>query len=198
MWILCGMNAPLTDGRLLKGERRRRELIEATLRVVARDGVAGVSHRAVAREAGLSPTAAAYHFRGIGELLTAALTRCMDESAGRMRRIAERAEGGGPPSVPALARQMAELFDDPRMLLAEYELFLLAARRPELRAPTHRWLDTLADFARRHTDDPARVRVLVATVDGVLLQSLLYDTPPTAAQFEAVLRAVLTGPTARS
>ncbi|MEU2575922.1 hypothetical protein ACIP3B_26355 [Streptomyces anulatus] len=43
------MHAPQTDGRLPKGERRKAELIEATLQVVAREGVAGVSHRAVAR-----------------------------------------------------------------------------------------------------------------------------------------------------
>ena len=42
--------AERVDGRRARGERRREEIIAATLRVVERDGVAGVTHRAVARE----------------------------------------------------------------------------------------------------------------------------------------------------
>ncbi|MCT2589522.1 TetR family transcriptional regulator [Streptomyces sp. N2-109] len=185
------MSEPHTDGRRLKGERRRQELIEATLRVVAREGVTGVSHRAVSREAGLSPTAAAYHFDSIDDLLTAALTSCMDESARVMREFTAVFDSGTD-ALPALAEQFARLFVDPTRLLAEFELFLLAAREPELRAPTHRWLEAVAEFARRHTSDPVRVRTVVAAVDGMLMHGLLREQPPTAEQFEAVLRALLT------
>lgn len=184
------MSGTRTDGRRLKGERRRQELIAATLRVVARDGVSGVSHRAVSREAGLSPTAAAYHFQRIDDLLTAALTSCMDDSAARMRQLTADAEDGTD-NLAELARVMARLFTEPDHLLAEYELFLLAAREPALRESTDRWLDALGEFARRHTSDPVRVQALMATVDGLLLQALLREQPPTAEQFEAVLRSVL-------
>ncbi|WBQ04432.1 TetR/AcrR family transcriptional regulator [Kribbella sp. CA-293567] len=184
------MNEPLTDGRRLKGERRRQELIEATLRVVAKDGVSGVSHRTVAREAGQPATAAAYYFDGIDDLLTAALTSCMDEDADRMRRLAEAVDGGAD-SIRLLADLMAEVIRDPRRLLAEYELYLLAARDERLRGPTDRWLTAVAEFARRHTDDPVRVQTVVATVDGLMLQALLTDQPSTSAQFEAVLRLLL-------
>ncbi|WP_244164897.1 TetR/AcrR family transcriptional regulator [Streptomyces silaceus] len=60
------------DGRA-KGERRRRALIEATVRVIAREGASGVTHRSVAPEAGLPTTATTYCFDGIGDLLAAAL-----------------------------------------------------------------------------------------------------------------------------
>ncbi|MEU3703767.1 TetR family transcriptional regulator [Streptomyces anulatus] len=184
------MHAPQTDGRLLKGERRKEELIEATLQVVAREGVAGVSHRAVAREAGLPATAAAYHFTSIDDLLTAALTRCMEQDAQRMLRLAEEADGG-PGGVTALAELMEKVVKGPGRLLAEYELYLLAARRPELRGPTRHWLEAISAYGHRYTDDPVRVRVLKGVIDGLLLQGLLTDTPPTAAEFEAVLRHVL-------
>ncbi|ONI75197.1 hypothetical protein ALI144C_41385 [Actinosynnema sp. ALI-1.44] len=74
---------------------------------------------------------------------------------------------------------------------AEFELFLLAARDPALRRSTDRWLDALADFARQYTDDPDRVRAVVAAIDGLLLQALLTSRPPTATEFEAVLRTLL-------
>ncbi|OXM53075.1 TetR/AcrR family transcriptional regulator [Amycolatopsis alba] len=178
----------MTDGRLAKGEQRKRELIEATLRIVARDGASGVSHRTVAREAGLPATAAAYHFRGIEDLLTAALTRCMDEDAERMRVLAE--ETGGD-ALPKFAALLARVAAEPGHLLAEYELYLLAAREPRLRESTDRWMAALADFARRHTDDPVRVEMLVGLVDGLLLQGLLRDEPPMAERFEAILRTAL-------
>ncbi|MET9291965.1 TetR family transcriptional regulator [Streptomyces sp. NPDC003077] len=184
------MSEPTTDGRRLKGERRKQELIEATLRVVARDGVAGVSHRAVSREAGQPATAAAYYFKTIDDLLTAALTVCMDEDTERVRRMA--AEAGRGDGVRLLAERMARVVTaESGHLLAEYELFLLAARRKELREPTDRWMAALSEFARCHVRDPARVQVFVGAVDGLLLQALLTDTPPSADAFEAMLRELL-------
>ncbi|MCT6778047.1 TetR/AcrR family transcriptional regulator [Streptomyces rubiginosohelvolus] len=184
------MTTSQTDGRLLKGELRRQELIEATLQVVAREGVAGVSHRAVAREANQPATAAAYYFKSIDDLLTAALTVCMDQDAERMRRLAESADGS-PEGLTALAELLANVMGGPGRLLAEYELYLLAARRPELRTSTGRWLEAIAGYALRYTDDPVRVQTFKGVIDGLLLQGLLTDTPPTAAEFEAVLRHVL-------
>lgn len=139
------MTTSPTDGRLLKGELRRQELIEATLQVVAREGVAGVSHRAVAREA--NQPAAAYYFKSIDDLLTAALTVCVDQDAERMRRLAESADGSRE-GLTALAELLASVMGGPGRLLAEYELYLPAARRPELRTSTGRWLDAIADTPR--------------------------------------------------
>ncbi|MFE6775439.1 TetR/AcrR family transcriptional regulator [Streptomyces sp. NPDC057702] len=174
----------------MKGERRRQALIEAALRVVEREGAAGVSHRAVAREAALPTASATYYFRGIDDLLCAALTSVMSEDADRMRRLA-RATDGGLDSRRTLAQLMADVAAEPGRLLAEYELYLLAARRPELRQVTQVWLDAAADFARRYTDDPVRVRIVVGAIDGLLLQALLTDDPPGVAEFEEVLNTLL-------
>ncbi len=184
------VSEPTTDGRRIKGERRRQELIEATVRVVAREGVAGVSHRAVAREAGQPPTAAAYYFTSIDDLLTAALTRCLREDAARMRALAEEA-GGSEAGLRALAELMCSVVAGPEHLLAEYELYLLAARRPELRGPARDWISAVADFGRCYTDDPVRLRILPGVVDGLLMQALLTDWQPTAEEFTEVLRTVL-------
>ncbi|GAA0948774.1 TetR/AcrR family transcriptional regulator [Nonomuraea longicatena] len=179
--------AEAVDGRRVKGERSKQELIEATVRIVARDGVAGVSHRAVAREAGQPPTAAAYHFSSIDDLLTAALTRCMQEDAARMRALAASEHV----SLRELAELMCRLRTRPDQLLAAYELYLLAVRRPELRAATQDWLDAVTEFGARHTTDPVRLRLLAAAMDGLLMQALLTDDPPTADDYEAALRAAL-------
>lgn len=70
-----------TDGRKARGERRRREIIDATLRVVERDGVAGVTHRTVAREAGVPTASTTYHFASLDDLLLATLITCAKDMA---------------------------------------------------------------------------------------------------------------------
>ncbi|WP_283779177.1 TetR/AcrR family transcriptional regulator [Streptomyces durmitorensis] len=166
--------------------------MEATLRVIARDGASGVTHRKVAREADLPTTASTYYFESIDALLTAALTSCMYEDAERLRWLIE-APGDGTDKRGALARLMADLLTAPGRLLAEFELCLLASRRPDLRGPTRHWADTLSAFARLFTDDPLRVRLFANAYDGMLLQALLADAPVTADEFEAMLRELLPG-----
>ncbi|MFE3447125.1 TetR/AcrR family transcriptional regulator [Nocardia sp. NPDC059180] len=184
------MGEASTDGRKLKGERRKKELIEATIRVVARDGVAGVSHRAVSKEAGQPPTSAAYHFKAIDDLLTAALTSCMDQDAEGIRQLTD-ASGGGAQGVRALAARMVAAVAEAAHLQAEFELYLLAACRPELRDPPRRWLAAIEHFGRHYTDDPVRLRILAGTIDGMLMQALVTGEPPTSTEWEAVLRTIL-------
>ncbi len=53
-----------------KSEQRRRVILEAALRIVAREGIRGVKHRAVAREAEVPLASTTYYFKDIGELIT--------------------------------------------------------------------------------------------------------------------------------
>lgn len=55
-------------------EQRRLAILHAALRVVARDGVRGVRHRAVATEAGVPLSATTYYFKDIHDLLADAFT----------------------------------------------------------------------------------------------------------------------------
>ncbi|GAA4551781.1 TetR/AcrR family transcriptional regulator [Amycolatopsis samaneae] len=186
----AGNTDEFSDGRRAKGERRRRALVEATLRVIERDGASGVTHRSVAGEAGLPTTTPTYYFDGIDGLLTAVLTSCLDEDATRLRLLTDT-PGDNVSSRRALAELMAERVAGRSRLLAEFELCLLAARRPELRDSTDRWAKALAGFARRHTADPARVELFVGAYDGLLLRALLADRKPTPDEFEAMLRSLL-------
>lgn len=55
-------------------EQRRLAILHAALRVVSRDGVRGVRHRAVAAEAGVPLSATTYYFKDIHDLLADAFT----------------------------------------------------------------------------------------------------------------------------
>lgn len=57
-----------------KSEHRRRLILEAALRIVIQEGVRGIRHRAVAKEAGVPLAATTYYFKDIDELITDAFT----------------------------------------------------------------------------------------------------------------------------
>lgn len=54
------------------GLERRQQIIDATLRIIVREGMRGVRHRAVAAEAKVPLAATTYYFRDIEDLITAA------------------------------------------------------------------------------------------------------------------------------
>lgn len=58
---------------------RRIAILKAALRVLVRDGVRGVRHRAVAKEAGVSLSATTYYFKDIHDLLADAFTLYVQE-----------------------------------------------------------------------------------------------------------------------
>ena len=55
-------------------EQRRRLILEAALRIVIRDGVRGIRHRAVAKEADVPLAATTYYFKDIQELINDTFT----------------------------------------------------------------------------------------------------------------------------
>lgn len=190
------------DGRKARGDKRRGEIIDATLRVIEREGVAGVTHRTVAREAGVPTTSTTYHFDSLDDLLIATLISCAREMATEVYWMIDRArarEGlrrsaGHSTSGPGAAEEVAGLLADalgPRRgrTMAEYELYLLAARRPALRPAARRWLDVLTSMVRH--DDEVAFRVFLAGIDGLLIQGLIDDEPPSAEELRPVVDYLL-------
>ena len=172
-----------TDGRLARGHARRRRLVDAAVAVLARGGMGALTHRAVAAEAGVPLASASYHFNGIDELVLTAMRRANEDLTAAVRSdLADRSPGG-------LARLLAhELNTRRELLIAEYEFYLLAMRRPELRPTALAWVDVIADAFAPQLSDPQR-RALVAAIEGICLHALLADHPADAVHIEDTLRA---------
>ncbi|PRX97677.1 TetR/AcrR family transcriptional regulator [Allonocardiopsis opalescens] len=162
------------DGRRQRGLRRRAQIIEATLTVVRRDGAAGVTHRTVAKEAGIPASLTLYYFATLDDLLVAALTSVADAYTHRIRQIID----AGDDKLRGLAVLLAESAGPGReRALAERELSTLAARRPALRPVARRWRDNVAELGRTLSDDPDAVESFVALCDG-LCAAILLDGGP--------------------
>ncbi|KID27847.1 TetR/AcrR family transcriptional regulator [Prauserella rugosa] len=179
------------DGRKARGEKRRTEIIEATLRVIERDGVTGVTHRTVAAEAGVPTTSTTYHFATLDDLLVATLIECARDMATEVYWMIDRARSHGRGrGAEEIAKLLAEALGPKRgRTMAEYELYLLAARKPELRPAARRWLDVLTSMVRH--DDEVAFRVFLAGIDGLLIQGLIDDEPPTAEELRPVVDYLL-------
>ena len=174
------------DGRQAKGERARAALIAATLLVIEREGIGRVTHRNVTRVAGLPATSAAYHFDTINDLLEAALLWADEQSKVALVGIAAADD-----PVLALATWLVEDFENDRArCLAEYELFLYAARTPALRPSARRWMSDLAELVSTWTAKPRSVDTICAYVDGLILQALVTNEAPDPLVVAATIRGL--------
>ena len=157
------------------------------MRVIERAGVAAVSQRVVAQEAGVPPSAVTYYFPAIDDLLVAALADCNDDY---LRRLDECARDPDP--IAALAGVIAQSSDARRAhAAAEYELFLLAGHRPELKPEVDRWMTAVDAYLAPHVADPVRRAAAAAAVDGLLLRCSVAADPPSADEVRAILASVL-------
>jgi DNA-binding transcriptional regulator YbjK len=170
----------------VRGEKKRRAIVEATLRVIERDGIAGVTHRSVAREAGVPTTAPTYYYATLDDLLIATLLWSAEELCDDMLQIV--ASGTAREIATCLARAVNE---NRGRTLAEYELYLLAGRRPELKAAARRWLDLAVEAVR--PADPVAFRAFLAAVDGLLLQGLIADVAPDEDELEPIVSFLICG-----
>ncbi|KEQ15405.1 TetR family transcriptional regulator [Endozoicomonas montiporae] len=73
-------------------EQRRRIILEAALRIVVRDGVRGVRHRAVAKEADVPLSATTYYFKDISDLITDTFTLFVEMGAEKFKAFWEESD----------------------------------------------------------------------------------------------------------
>jgi TetR/AcrR family transcriptional regulator, regulator of biofilm formation and stress response len=157
------------------------------MRVIERAGVAAVSQRVVAQEAGVPPSAVTYYFPAVDDLLVAALADCNDRYLSQFDAGAREAD-----PLAALARMIADSRDTRRAYAAaEYELFLIAARRPELQPEVDRWTAAIDAYLAPLVADPLTRAATAAAVEGLFLRCFVAAEPPNAGEVRAVLAHII-------
>lgn len=165
-----------------KGERRREEILRATLRVIGAHGTDSVTHRAVAKEAGVPLSATTYYFDSKEELLEQTLLLAAREETERLEglvlELAPRSLSVEEWAVAVAAQIAGDVRDEPDKHVALFELGLEATRRPPLRVEVKRWQDAhlrLAELGCRaigSADPETDARIVVSTLTGLMLQQL--------------------------
>ena len=156
---------------------RRREILEATLRVIGESGVKGVTHRAVAQEAGVALASTTYYFDSKDALVEEALEQMIARSIEDVRRFTACS---GPISHQELIDRImgfadAQINDPFAFLTAQYELMLEAGRREYLHPLVRRWTIAYMDGFNNLVEsaglpDPvATAEIVTNFVEGALL-----------------------------
>ncbi|ROP39956.1 TetR/AcrR family transcriptional regulator [Saccharothrix texasensis] len=114
----------------------RQRIIAAVLRIIGDDGVAGVTNRRIAQEAGVSLGSVTYHFATQQDLLRESLRHFVTEETKRFGDLAARndVKCDDLGQVVEIVGQVAEATGTDSDRIAPYELYLHAGRDPELRA----------------------------------------------------------------
>jgi len=171
--------------RTPKGEARRRALLDGVLAVLEEGGPSAVTHRAVARAAGVPVSAATYYFAGRDDLLRAALRHATTDWVRSFDRL-ERA------SLTDLAETLVRYAITERgSARAQYELLFAAMRDESLREDAELWYSSLEHVLARAGVPDERVDVVALAVDGLIVRMLWRGQPGTVAATERVLRDVV-------
>lgn len=189
--------------RLIDHEERDREIAEAALRVLARDGLAGLSVRNVAAEAGIATASLRRAFPEQD-----ALRRfCLEHIRQNATRRIERVRGEGRIAVLAVLEELLPLDEERRIeLTAHLQLGALALSSGQLRPVLLEFNGAIGELCvrliaelgragefRAGADAPAEADRLHALVDGVALHLLWEDGPEERRRAVGVLAAHLDG-----
>jgi AcrR family transcriptional regulator len=108
-------------------------MVRAVLRIIARDGLAGLRNRSIATEAGVSLGSVTYHFATQEDLVRESLFTFAQEEAERFSGLARRCLQG------ASLTESRQAVDDGRAqvraadLMTAFEMYLQAGRDPQVR-----------------------------------------------------------------
>lgn len=82
--VYHGRRAQRADSR-----QRRKAILEATLRLIVKEGIRGIRHRAVAREASVPLAATTYYFKDLNDLISDAFTYFVEQGLEHTRQLQE-------------------------------------------------------------------------------------------------------------
>ena len=167
-------------------------ILDATLTVLARNGLAGASMRAVAAEAGLSVGLANYHFENKTALICAALKRVGDQDA----QMVASCEGADPTEH---LRQCLQRTLDTEILTSDYlslrlQMWSLAGVDPQFaeinRTAQRRYLEGLAQLLQAARTDLRPDEVEQRAADILIVQNGVWLTAILITEPKAVSRAI--------
>lgn len=152
---------------------RRERIITVTLGLIEEQGVAAVSHRTVAKLADVPLGSMTYHFTNLDELLYLAFEKLIAQAVPRFE-AAMAFDGDPREAVTRLI--LDESLGVRGDLVIAIELYRLAARDPQYRTLTQRWMRaSRAALSRRF---PAEVvPALDALIEGLVLHASLSTEP---------------------
>lgn len=187
--------------KIVDHEERRRQIAEATWRVILKQGMKGATVRNIAEEAGLSLGALRHYFSSHNELLAFAMNLVKDQATMRVNRIAM---GDLPPKEKVL-QILLELVPLDEVKMAEMEVwfaFVFHTRHREdvfdvQQDGIFKGISQLIEYLDKHLllrkdlDKTVETERLYALIDGIALHAMLEPQRVTQERIVRMLTAHL-------
>ncbi|XBH22259.1 TetR family transcriptional regulator [Jonesiaceae bacterium BS-20] len=170
---------------------RRNKIIDAALRVIATEGVAGTSHRKVAAAADVPLGSMTYHFTGMDELLHSAFSRFANNVAERFDKRMAQVLTQDDALLAVAANISDDIFAEQHDLTLTLELYTLAARNPAFRDITTQWMGRTRAALEEHFD-PTTARLVDALIEGLTIHRALDLNPDNAPNPGKAIRRITT------
>lgn len=183
---------PRTAPRRRDPEARRREIVQAASELVVEDGVAKLTHRAIAARAGVPLGSTTQHFASIDEIRDAALQLLadeIDEALAHMEKFIDQVKTHPDPLIDALC----VFLDDTRALNADIALMTTATTDPRLRELALRWADRFIGMLARSLG-PERATAIAVYYDGVTIHAGLHAQPLDREAIKRTVQALIAMP----
>ena len=197
-----------------KSEQRRRLILEAALRIVVSEGVRGIRHRAVAKEAGVPLAATTYYFKDIDELIVDTFTLYTEKALSTVNEFTHQfyqpmttmagQDITTPDGQKALISFMVEqltlymreqIVTQRDMLVAEqafrYEAIVNSRIRELARLHRKVLFERAVEFFSRVAQSPepeADAEILLALFDSLEYRALLMGEPDDLTRFSSTIR----------
>ena len=168
--------------RTSTGERKREQILDASVRVFGTGGAAAVTHRAVAKLAHVPLGSTTYYFTDRDDLLLQTMAHARASEAVRLASIVDALEGT--PTLGHSIEVLTEMFfdktvADPLYDLALFEMFMEATRNVTVREEAREWSKMIGSLVDRvlPPTDPALpratvVQIVACLVDGLMLEAV--------------------------
>ncbi|QSI48284.1 TetR/AcrR family transcriptional regulator [Thermobispora bispora] len=174
---------------------RRERLLEAAVELLEEGGFTAVTHRAVARRAGVPLAATSYYFTCRAALLAEAFTLLVERELAAIRAHLE-AVPADPPD--ALAEALVQILThDRQRRLGLWELYLQAGRDPDLQRIARAWTDGCDEIVSwvlhrsGHHARPSQVRFVTTVLSGLWVEGIVEDRPDARRRIREVLTHTL-------
>lgn len=150
----------------------REALLQATIAIVANEGLRALTYRAVAGRAGVSHGLVRHHFGTRDQLIAAALEFAIEDS---LRESSMHDDIEDADDFASGLESIASRSTDVQAF--QYELLLESRRRPELRPHVERYYETYRDatyerLRRLGVEDEELMQAIWFALDGIVLKQL--------------------------
>ncbi|WP_149369405.1 TetR family transcriptional regulator [Mycolicibacterium sp. P9-64] len=160
--------------------------MDSALVVLARDGVAGITHRAIGEVADVPLGSITYHFATLDDIVSLAFQTHVDRLARRFEeRLASCSSGSDLIECIVLAIT-DDLAAHPNELAVTYELYGDAVRRADNKRLTQQWMVRAEDALAQHFDR-ATARLVDVVIEGLMVHMSIAQQPISKDEVRALL-----------